>query len=159
VNGDGFSDLIVGAPFDSPNGASSGASFVVFGDNFTQSVTQVGTTAGETLTGTTGDDIIFAGAGDDTINGTSGEDRLSGGNGADIFVFSRDDGTSTITDFSASGGDQVDVTKFGFANWAELQPSLTASIGNNTLLALDTDTFVYFDDVIYDDLIETDFII
>ncbi len=159
VNGDGFADLIVGAPFDSPNGASSGASFVIFGDNFTQSVTQVGTTTGETLTGTAGDDIIFAGAGDDTINGTSGEDRLSGGNGADIFVFSRDDGTSSIIDFSASDGDQVDVTKFGFANWAELQPALTATIGNNTLLTLDNDTFVYFDDLIYNDLIETDFII
>ena len=142
VNGDGFADLIIGAPFDSPNGSSSGASFVVFGGNFTQSVTEVGTTAGETLTGTTGNDIIFAGAGDDTINGTSGVDRLSGGDGVDTFVFSRGDGTSTITDFSSSDGDQIDVSKFGFANWAELQPSLTASIGNNTLLTLDDDTFV-----------------
>ena len=47
MNGDGFADMLVGAPFDS-NGSSSGASFVVFGDNFTQSVTNVGTTDGET---------------------------------------------------------------------------------------------------------------
>ena len=159
VNGDGFSDLLVGAPFDSPNGSSSGASFVVFGDNFTQSVTNVGTTDGETLTGTIENDIIFAGEGDDTINGTSGEDRLSGGNGADVFIFSRDDGTSIITDFSTMDGDQVDVSKFGFANWAELQPHLTATIGNNTQLTLDTDTFVYFEDIVYDELSETDFII
>ena len=158
VNGDGFADLIIGAPFDSPNGASSGASFVVFGGNFTQSVTEVGTTAGETLTGTTGNDIIFAGAGDDTINGTSGVDRLSGGDGVDTFVFSRDDGTTTIIDFSSSDGDQVDVSKFGFANWAELQPSLSASIGNNTLLTLDDDTFVYFDDIQYDEILVSDFI-
>ena len=122
MNGDGFADMLVGAPFDSPNGSSSGASFVVFGDNFTQSVTNVGTTDGETLTGTIENDIIFAGEGDDTINGTSGEDRLSGGNGADVFIFSRDDGSSIITDFSTMDGDQVDVSKFGFANWAELQP-------------------------------------
>ena len=31
VNGDGFDDLIIGAPDDNPNGFDSGASFVVFG--------------------------------------------------------------------------------------------------------------------------------
>ena len=108
---------------------------------------------------TNGNDIIFAGAGDDIINATSGVDRLSGGDGVDTFVFSRDDGTSTIIDFSSSDGDQIDVSKFGFANWAELQPSLTASIGNNTLLTLDDDTFVYFDDIQYDEILVTDFIL
>ena len=31
LNGDGFADLVVGAPFADPNGAFSGASYVVFG--------------------------------------------------------------------------------------------------------------------------------
>ncbi len=31
VNGDGLDDLIIGAPYDDPNGSLSGASFVVFG--------------------------------------------------------------------------------------------------------------------------------
>jgi hypothetical protein len=51
------------------------------------------------------------------------------------------------------------VTKFGFANWAELQPSLTVSIGNNTLLTLDSDTSVYFEDIAFDEIVETDFIL
>ena len=159
VNGDGFADLVVGAPFDAPNGSNSGAGFVIFGGNFTQSVTQVGTTSGETLDGTTGNDIIFAGAGNDTINGTAGDDRMSGGGGVDTFVFSRGDGTSTITDFSSLEGDKVDVSKFGFANWAALQPSLTASIGSNTMLELGSYTFVYFDDIKYDEFLATDFIL
>src|SRR5262249_19394342 len=31
VNGDGFADLIIGAPYDSPHGTYSGAPYVVFG--------------------------------------------------------------------------------------------------------------------------------
>src|SRR5215831_5988536 len=31
VNGDGFADILIGAPFLSPNGSYSGASYVVFG--------------------------------------------------------------------------------------------------------------------------------
>jgi VCBS repeat-containing protein len=160
VNGDGFADLIVGAPFDDPNGNSySGASFVVFGGNFTESVTNVGTTAAEIITGTTGDDIIFAGGGTDTITGTAGNDRLSGGNGADTFVFSTDDGTSRILDFSSIDGDKVQVTSFGFANWAALQPGLVASGGGNTKLTLDPNTFIFFDDIKFDEFVASDFIL
>ena len=31
VNGDGFDDVIIGAPYADPNGSNSGASYVVFG--------------------------------------------------------------------------------------------------------------------------------
>ena len=159
VNGDGFADLIVGAPFDAPNGSYSGASFVVFGGNFTESVTNVGSTAADTLTGTSGNDIIYAGAGNDKITATPGDDRLSGGNGSDTFEFSMDDGTSRILDFSSTEGDKIQVTTFGFANWAALQPALTASGGGNTKLTLDPNTFVYFDDIKFDDFVASDFIL
>ncbi|MEK7993998.1 MAG: integrin alpha, partial [Planctomycetota bacterium] len=49
VNGDGFDDLIVGAYGADPNGPSSGASFVVFGGNFTGAATEVGTFGDDTL--------------------------------------------------------------------------------------------------------------
>ncbi len=51
VNGDGFDDLIVGAYSDDPNGSRSGASFVVFGGDFSGAATQVGTVGDDTLTG------------------------------------------------------------------------------------------------------------
>ena len=38
INGDGFADLIVGAPVASPNGTWSGASYVVYGKNDTSPV-------------------------------------------------------------------------------------------------------------------------
>ncbi|MCF2873045.1 FG-GAP-like repeat-containing protein, partial [Octadecabacter sp. G9-8] len=44
VNGDGFDDLIVGALLDDPNGDASGASFVIFGGDFSGAATQIGTT-------------------------------------------------------------------------------------------------------------------
>jgi hypothetical protein len=31
INGDGFADIVIGAPFADPNGSSSGAAYVVFG--------------------------------------------------------------------------------------------------------------------------------
>ncbi|MCF2873046.1 FG-GAP-like repeat-containing protein, partial [Octadecabacter sp. G9-8] len=43
VNGDGFDDLIVGAPGDDTNGSDSGASFVIFGGDFSGAATQIGT--------------------------------------------------------------------------------------------------------------------
>jgi hypothetical protein len=103
VNGDGFDDLIVGADFDDPNSSNSGASFVIFGGNFTGAVTQVGTTGDDPLMGTSANDVIFAGTGNDTLVGAGGTDRLSGGAGDDVLAvsdltFARiDGGTGTDT--------------------------------------------------------------
>ncbi len=49
VNGDGFADLIVGAPGASPNGDDSGASYVVFGIAPDSAVERTGTAADQTL--------------------------------------------------------------------------------------------------------------
>jgi Ca2+-binding RTX toxin-like protein len=93
VNGDGFDDLIIGAQSDDPNGDASGASFVVFGGDFTGSATQVGTTGADTLTGTAGKDVLIAGTGDDILEGAGGADVLRGGAGDDILAISTSDFT------------------------------------------------------------------
>jgi Ca2+-binding RTX toxin-like protein len=93
VNGDGFDDLIIGAQSDDPNGSNSGASFVVFGGDFTGAATQVGTTGADTLTGTAGNDVLIAGTGDDTLIGSGGADVLRGGAGNDILAVSTSDFT------------------------------------------------------------------
>ena len=160
VNGDGFADLFIGAPLDDPNSLeSAGASFVFFGGNLTRSVAQIGTTSADTISGTIEDEIIFAGAGDDTVAASPGIDRLSGGNGADIFIFSPDDGTTTIIDFSQSEGDQVDVSAFGFPNHVAVMDAIIVSGSNNSKLTLDPNTFIYFDNMVFNSFTAADFII
>ncbi len=81
VNGDGFDDLIIGA-----YGAntSAGESYIVWGGNFTNSVTQQGGTNSEWLPGTTAADLLVGGQGDDTLIGGGGTDVLYGGIGDDL---------------------------------------------------------------------------
>ena len=92
VNGDGFADLIVGAP--QANGgpdntpSDAGESYVVFGGNFTGAVTQLGDDGSNGLTGTDGADVLLGAQGDDTLIGNGGADVLYGGEGDDILAIS-----------------------------------------------------------------------
>jgi hypothetical protein len=165
VNGDGFDDLIVGAFGDDPNGNRSGASFVVFGGDFSGAATEIGTFGDDTLTGTDGIDVIFAGTGDDNIDGGGGTDRLSGGAGADTFTFRNLDGTTTIIDFSAGDGngaegDKLDVKAFNFADFDAFKDAATADGpgGHDTMITLDADTFVILEDIRLDDLVASNVI-
>ncbi len=58
VNGDGYDDLIIGAPGADANGSWTGANYVVFGGAFGATVTTTGTAAAEMLIGGTGDDVL-----------------------------------------------------------------------------------------------------
>jgi Ca2+-binding RTX toxin-like protein len=140
VNGDGFDDLIVGAIGADPNGLSSaGASYVVFGGNFTGAVTQVGTTGNDILSGTAGNDVIFGGLGNDVITSNGGNDRIAGGPGADTFKISDGPGTIRILDFGK--GDTLDLSAFGLSS----RPTFTQSGSGDTQIQLDADTFVIFE--------------
>ncbi|WP_392533638.1 beta strand repeat-containing protein [Nostoc sp. C117] len=95
INGDGFADLIIGAPVADPNGNNSGQSYVLFGGK------NIGSTIN--LTGTPGANILVGTASNNMIDGKAGNDTLTGNGGKDKFVICRGDGNDTITDFGGIG--------------------------------------------------------
>jgi hypothetical protein len=108
VNGDGFADLIVGAPYADPHGYESGASYVVFGALPDTAVNRTGSAAAQTLAG---------GNFDDTLSGLGGDDRLYGNAGSDTAVFSgalanyivsQSNGALTVTDLRTGSPDGTD---------------------------------------------------
>ena len=74
--------------------------------------------------GGNGRDFIHGGNGDDLIIGGKGSDRLVGGKGADVFVFDAGDGKDKIVHFE-DGIDQIDLSSMGFADFSELEASIT----------------------------------
>ncbi|MEQ1824839.1 MAG: PKD domain-containing protein, partial [Pirellula sp.] len=108
VNGDGFDDLLVGAPYADASGnlkSDAGESYVIFGGNFTTSVTHSGTSGADTLTGTSGSNVIIGGRGNDTLIGNLGVDVLYGGQGADVLAI------QDVGFFQISGGTGIDTLR------------------------------------------------
>jgi Ca2+-binding RTX toxin-like protein len=63
--------------------------------------------------GGTGNDTLNGGPGNDTLVAGNGSDSMTGGGGVDHFVFNAatlTTGTDTITDFSASAGNVIDIS-------------------------------------------------
>jgi hypothetical protein len=97
VNGDGFADLLVGAPNADPAaGTWAGRTYVVFGgDSFATMVDFVGGSGNDTLNGPSGttlnlSETFAGGAGNDTVYGGGGADVMYGGAGNDVFVLNAD---------------------------------------------------------------------
>lgn len=161
INGDGFDDLILGAyGADALNNAKldAGESYLIFGTNqFTSSVTHLGTEASETLTGSSNANIMVGHRGNDTLIGLGGADVLRGGQGNDILAVSnlsyqrivggngtdmlRLDGSGLVLDLTARpdnrilGIEQIQITGTG-ANTLTLNPLEVLNISNesNTLV-------------------------
>ena len=98
INGDGFADLIIGAPGASPNGTRSGQIYVVFGGKNINSSSTI-----NNLTGTADTDTLIGTIGNNIIDGKAGNDILTGNGGQDKFVIRLSDGNNIITDFSGVG--------------------------------------------------------
>jgi hypothetical protein len=80
VNGDGLSDVIVGAPY--ANGLA-GATYVVFGRPPDTARTRIGAAADQYISGGRFADTLAGLAGDDRLEGRNGPDDLDGGFGRD----------------------------------------------------------------------------
>ncbi len=103
-DGDGRSDLLVGAPLADNNGRSDSGSAYLLVSKVTGGVKYIGTTLADkyvgsffsdTISGGGGDDnlmgmfgidVISGGAGNDTLDGGLGSDTLDGGSGADSLI-------------------------------------------------------------------------
>ncbi|MET0527859.1 MAG: carbohydrate-binding domain-containing protein, partial [Microvirga sp.] len=111
----------------------------------TGGISRNGTDAAETLSGGQFDDTLNGGGGNDTFIGGAGNDRLTGGTGADVFRIAKGNGQDTITDFTASQGDLIDLIGTGLTSLDKL-PITTAgtrhviSLGDGTSIAVTSST-------------------
>ncbi len=106
------------------------------------------------LYGGAGDDRLSGGSGQDILNGGSGNDRLAGGGGADVFVFHKNGGRDTVTDFR-DGEDRIDVR--GLAGVENLSDLHRVQIGADTAITHGDDILV-LKGVTASDLDQSDFI-
>ena len=90
VNGDGYDDLLLGAPNGDPLDDTSskisnaGETYVIFGGDFDGLQTQLGTAEDDILQGSPGADVMVGRIGADTLLTAGGEDVAYGGAGNDI---------------------------------------------------------------------------
>jgi len=92
VNGDGYDDMIIGAPRTNVDGLTdAGKSYVVYGQDYTGAVTHQGNAANNVILGAAGADVMVAGAGDDLLRGYGGADVLRGGAGNDVLAIADND--------------------------------------------------------------------
>ncbi|MDX2258274.1 MAG: hypothetical protein NW205_05090 [Hyphomicrobiaceae bacterium] len=104
INGDGLSDIIIGAFGVDANGSASGATYVVFGRIPDAAVVRFGTAIDQNLVGGNfsdrlsglggadklygngGNDFLFGGDGNDILRGAAGNDIMAGGRGRDTLI-------------------------------------------------------------------------
>lgn len=88
INGDGYKDFAIGAPYASLWSMHGvGKTYLIYGGDFTNNVTSSGTVKISNIDGTLSDDVIIGSKNDDIITTNGGADIVNGGNGDDdIYV-------------------------------------------------------------------------
>jgi hypothetical protein len=103
INGDGFDDLMVGAP----GGGEGGEIYILYGGAFGGSNTPIN------FTGTSSAEILMGAAGNDTLTGNGGRDVYRSGTGNDHIVIK--DAGFRLIDAGSGKGDVVVFDGNGFA--------------------------------------------
>ncbi|KTE38206.1 MULTISPECIES: M10 family metallopeptidase C-terminal domain-containing protein [unclassified Sphingopyxis] len=117
----------------------------------------VGNELANQLTGNAIGNYLLGGLGNDKLNGKAGSDVLFGEGGADTFVFERGTGGDVIGDF-ARGTDKIDLSAFGFANFAAVQAGFS-QVGANGAINLGNGDFIVLHNVTMSQLTQGDFIL
>lgn len=134
--GDGNDTLSGGTGNDSLTGGA-GTDVLTGGDNNdtlsggSDNDTLSGGAGVDILTGGNGNDTLSGGVGNDILTGGLGADTLRGGSGNDTFIFIRNGGSDTITDFKA-GASVADVIQFDdavFDSFADVKAAATDTAG------------------------------
>ena len=81
LDGDGYFDLIMG----SGDGGQE-KTVIMYGGNFSQSVTHTGTRDNDEIIASMGEDVVLSGDGDDTVWSQGGADWITTGNGNDVII-------------------------------------------------------------------------
>ncbi|ALK89388.1 Ig-like domain-containing protein [Limnohabitans sp. 63ED37-2] len=105
INGDGFDDLLVGAPSAEPSSGSItnvGRTYVIYGG------TQFATGMVANGTGGAGSEQVIGTTGNDTLTGGGGVDRFNAGRGNDVIVLTASDVTNLANNTSAAVKAMVD---------------------------------------------------
>lgn len=91
----------------------------------------------DVIDGGAGADTLLGRDGNDVLSGGAGIDKLTGGGGADQFVFERDGGRDTITDFSTGGGDTIGIVGMGADDFSDIH--LRSDGSGGTIVSVDVD--------------------
>ena len=138
VDGDGYDDLLIGAPGNDADNSDSGAAYLIFGRetgfDFGQRI--VGTAGNDTLGDLDGrrgsDDVIIAGAGNDTlIHDAADTLRVDGGSGIDTLRLTEGDSL----DLTALNGFAVNTPRNPLSNIERIDAA-TDDAPNTIVLAL-----------------------
>lgn len=86
VNGDGFDDLLIGAPVDTLFAVRGGRAYLMFGRDFTNKGVTLGTPNNDTLSTVGGSPRVLGGAGNDSLTGIGTGIVLRGAQGDDLLA-------------------------------------------------------------------------
>src|SRR5205807_9679175 len=93
----------------------------------------------------------------DSLKGDAGANKLTGGLGADVFIYGTGGGADTITDFSHSQADRIDLTGVnGIFSLADVNSHATQN-GANTVIDFGGGDTLTLNGVTAANLVSTDF--